>query len=120
MNMIKLLAAAGVLALACAPLQAADKHPMGFFVTSVGPGQGANLGGLEGADAHCAKLAGAAGSTGRTWRAYLSTQVEDGRGKSARDRIGSAPWYNATGELIAVDLDQLHNKSEYSQTNGSG
>ena len=108
MNTIKLLATAGILALACASLQAADKHPMGFFVTSVGVGQGANLGGLEGADAHCAKLAGAAGSAGRTWRAYLSTQVEEGRAISARDRIGSGPWYNATGELIAVDLDQLH------------
>lgn len=84
--------------------------PMGFFVTSTGIGQGANLGGLEGADAHCTKLAEAAGSTGRTWRAYLSTQPagEEKRGKSARDRIGSGPWYNAQGELIAVDLDQLH------------
>ncbi len=67
-----------------------------------------NLGGLKGADAHCTKLADAAGSQKRTWRAYLSTQVEKGRGISARDRIGSGPWYNARGELIAVDLDQLH------------
>ena len=66
------------------------------------------LAALKGADAHCTKLAEAAGSTGRTWRAYLSTQVEEGRAISARDRIGSGPWYNARGELIAVDLDQLH------------
>lgn len=93
--------------LAASGAMAQDK-PMGFFVTSVGMGQGANLGGLEGADAYCAKLAEAAGSTGRTWRAYLSTWFEDKRGISARDRIGAGPWYNARGELIAVDLDQLH------------
>lgn len=81
---------------------------MGFFVTSVGSGDGANLGGLEGADAHCSQLAESAGSSGRTWRAYLSTQKEGKRGVSARSRIGDGPWYNANGELIATDLDQLH------------
>jgi hypothetical protein len=86
----------------------AQQHPMGFFVTSTGPGDGANLGGLDGADAHCDKLATAAGSTGRTWRAYLSTQETDKRGVSARYRIGNGPWYNANGELIASDLDTLH------------
>jgi hypothetical protein len=102
-------ASAAVVASAIAlPAAAADDPPMGFFVTSTGMGDGANLGGLEGADAHCAKLAEAAGSTGRTWRAYLSTQVEGQRGISARDRIGSGPWYNAAGELIASDIDQLH------------
>lgn len=85
-----------------------NAHEMSFFVTSVGVGDGGNLGGLEGADAHCQKLAEAAGSEGRTWRAYLSTQDEGGRGVSARGRIGDGPWYNALGELIAVDLDQLH------------
>jgi hypothetical protein len=91
-------------------VHAAGEHPMGFFVTSTPIGNGADLGGLEGADAHCSKLAQAAGSTGRTWRAYLSTQSEDGktRGLSARDRIGIGPWYNANGELIASDLDDLH------------
>ena len=108
MNILRILPALGILALTSAPLLAADQHPMGFFVTSVGMGQGADLGGLEGADAHCTKLAEAAGSTGRTWRAYLSTQVEEGRAVSARDRIGLGPWYNARGELIAADLDQLH------------
>jgi hypothetical protein len=86
----------------------AQDRPMSFFVTSVGMGDGANLGGLEGADAHCQQLAEAAGSTGRTWRAYLSTQEEGKRGISARSRIGEGPWYNARGELIASDLDQLH------------
>lgn len=86
----------------------ADDPAMGFFVTSKGLGDGANLGGLDGADAHCAALAEAAGATGRTWRAYLSTQIDGKRGISARDRIGQGPWYNANGEMIAVDLDQLH------------
>ena len=98
MTITKLLAAAGILALTSAPLLAADKQPMGFFVTSVGMGNGANLGGLEGADGHCTKLAEAAGSKGRTERAYLSTQVEKGRALSAHDRIGAGPWYNAHGE----------------------
>jgi hypothetical protein len=103
-------AAASLLALilpGAGPVLAAD-HSMSFFVTSTGLGDGANLGGLEGADAHCAKLATAAGSTGKTWRAYLSTQIEGKRGISARDRIGQGPWYNAAGELIASDFDQLH------------
>ncbi|AXI41672.1 hypothetical protein [Sulfitobacter sp. SK011] len=86
----------------------AQDQPMGFFVTSKGMGNGANLGGLDGADAHCTTLAEAAGTAGRTWRAYLSTQEEGKRGISARYRIGSGPWYNANGELVAVDLDDLH------------
>jgi hypothetical protein len=86
----------------------AQRHPMGFFVTGVGIGNGGNLGGLEGADAHCQQLATDAGASERTWRAYLSTEAPGGRGISARDRIGIGPWYNALGELIASDLDQLH------------
>ena len=108
MNVAKTIASAGMLLLMSSPLVAAEDHPMGFFITSVGMGQGANLGGLEGADAYCTKLAEAAGSTGRTWRAYLSTQAEGKRGISARNRIGLGPWYNARGELIASDLDELH------------
>ncbi len=101
-----LLTATTVLA---APAVAQDTKAMGFFVTSIGSGKGGDLGGLDGADAHCAKLAEAAGSTGRTWRAYLSTwEGSEKRGISARDRIGKGPWYNAKGELIAEDLDQLH------------
>jgi hypothetical protein len=74
-----------------------------FFVTSHNPGQGGNLGGLAGADAHCQSLAEAAGIRGKTWHAYLSTSTVD-----ARDRIGSGPWYNVKGALIARDLAQLH------------
>lgn len=82
---------------------------MGFFVTSAGSGQGANLGGLEGADKHCQTLATAAGAGGKTWRAYLSTQAKDGaKLVNARDRIGTGPWFNAKGELIATNLEQLH------------
>ena len=102
--------ALGITTVTTSPATAADKT-MGFFITSVGPGDGANLGGLEGADAHCAKLAadsGADGAAGKTWRAYLSTEEDGKRGISARGRIGEGPWYNALGELIAVDLDQLH------------
>ncbi len=107
-NIIRTLASAGILAIMAAPVLAAGERPMGFFITSAGIGNGGSLSGLEGADAHCTNLAEAAGSKGRTWRAYLSTQVEKGRGISARDRIGSGPWYNANGDLIAVDIDQLH------------
>lgn len=86
----------------------ADDHSMSFFVTSVGLGDGGNLGGLEGADAHCEKLAMAAGGGSKTWRAYLSTQEEGKRGISARDRIGRGPWHNAKGVKIASNLDELH------------
>ena len=101
-------AAVGVALLLASPLALAGDNSMGFFVTSVGIGDGGNLGGLAGGDAHCAKLAAAAGSKGRTWRAYLSIQVTEGRGIAARDRIGNGPWYNANGDLIAVDIDQLY------------
>jgi hypothetical protein len=82
---------------------------MTFFVTSVGSGQGADLGGLAGADRHCQELAQAAGAGDRTWRAYLSTQSQDGEpAVNARDRIGRGPWRNAQGAVIARDLDELH------------
>ena len=94
------------------PLMAsAEDRPMGFFVTSVGPGKGADLGGLEGADKHCQKLATAAGAGNRTWRVYLSTQgkdFKDGNVVNARDRIGAGPWYNAKGVMIAKNVDELH------------
>lgn len=86
-------------------LGAVDTSAMTFFLTSVGPGDGANLGGLAGADAHCASLASAAGSTGRTWRAYLSTNGPDG--VDARDRIGDGPWVNARGETAATSVANL-------------
>lgn len=80
-----------------------------FFVTSQGVGDGGNLGGLAGADAHCQKLASAAGAGSKTWRAYLSTQAESGKpAVNARDRIGKGPWYNVRGGLIARDVGHLH------------
>ncbi|MDG2243986.1 MAG: hypothetical protein P8L66_10890 [Rhodospirillaceae bacterium] len=86
-----------------------EKGPISFFVTSVGMGDGANLGGLAGADTHCQKLAKAVGAEDRTWRAYLSTQATvDERAINARDRIGQGPWYNANGVRIAAHLGQLH------------
>ena len=89
---------------------------MGFFVTSVGTGKGADLGGLEGADRHCQSLAAAAGAGGKTWRAYLSTQGKDGVPTvNARDRIGKGPWSNAKGDLIARDVEQLHGANNISK-----
>ncbi len=86
----------------------AEDRPLGFFVTSVGMGKGADLGGLDGADSHCQKLAMAVGAGDRTWRAYLSTEEPDKRGVSARQRIGNGPWYNARGNLIGANLTDLH------------
>ena len=83
--------------------QAAD---MTFFLTSVGSGNGADLGGLSGADAHCQSLAAAVGAGGKTWHAYLSTT--GGGGVNAHDRIGSGPWQNINGDVVANNLDQLH------------
>jgi hypothetical protein len=89
-----------------------DKAPppkMSFFITSVGIGKGANLGGLAGADAHCQTLAAPAGASDRLWHAYLSTQARNGQpAVNARDRIGTGPWYNQTGQMIAQDLATLH------------
>lgn len=99
-------AAAALLLAACAGLPGGSGG-MSFFVTSTGAGNGADYGGLAGADAYCQKLATAAGAGGKTWRAYLSTQAKDGP-VNARDRIGKGPWYNAKGELIARDVDDLH------------
>ena len=85
--------------------------PMTFFVTSAGKGDGANLGGLEGADEHCRSLANAAGvaaATGRTWRAYLSAVGSDGKPINARDRIGAGPWHNSKGAMIAANVADLH------------
>jgi len=91
---------------------AGQQMPMTFFVTSVGIGKGADLGGLAGADAHCAMLAQAAGSTGKTWRAYLSTQARPGQpAVNARDRIGQGPWYNSKGQPISQNQAELHGDS---------
>jgi hypothetical protein len=108
-----LLAAAAILG----PGLAADARAQGaaemtFFITSVGSGRGADLGGLAGADAHCRSLAMAAGAVERTWRAYLSTQARDGEvAVNARDRIGDGPWRNFQGVIIANDLDELHGEN---------
>jgi hypothetical protein len=109
---IKLVALiVGIVAVAGQSAVMAGDQSMGFFITSQGPGDGGNLGGLAGADAHCASLAAAAGSSGRTWRAYLSTQgakLDDPNVVHARDRIGSGPWYNAKGIMVAKNVDDLH------------
>ena len=87
----------------------AGKTGMSFFVTGTGPGKGADLGGLAGADRHCQALASAAGAGNRTWRAYLSQQpTANVPGINARDRIGKGPWTNAKGVVIATDVAQLH------------
>jgi outer membrane murein-binding lipoprotein Lpp len=97
----------------CASTQPTQPNPkeMTFFLTSVGPGKGGDLGGLEGADQHCQSLAKAAGAGNRTWRAYLSTQGSDLRDPkfvNARERIGSGPWQNAKGAVIARNVQELH------------
>jgi hypothetical protein len=84
-------------------------QPMSFFVTSVGAGKGADLGGLAGADAHCQMLAQTAGGGGKTWHAYLSTQAANGQpAVNARDRIGNGPWYNSRGQMVAKSVADLH------------
>jgi hypothetical protein len=105
---VSIVSCATLVLVSCAGMQSGS-NSMSFFVTSTGSGNGANLGGLAGADQHCQSLAQAAGAGGRTWRAYLSTQGTEGaQTVNARDRIGKGPWYNVKGELIARDVDQLH------------
>lgn len=104
--------AAGLLAASVATVSQAQEPEMTFFVTSVGLGNGGNLGGIKGADAHCQSLARAAGAGEKTWRAYLSVTDLNGKGAiNARDRIGRGPWHNANGVRIAVDVDDLHSDS---------
>jgi hypothetical protein len=88
------------------PAGAKPTEPMSFFVTSVPIGRGGNLGGLDGADAHCQKLAEAVGAGNRTWRAYLSTQGP--KAVNARDRIGKGPWHNVKGTAVGDNLEHLH------------
>jgi hypothetical protein len=110
------IAAAGAtVALLTACATSSGPSAMSFFVTSVGSGKGADLGGLAGADAHCQRLATAAGSTGKNWRAYLSTPPAFATATApavaavhARDRIGSGPWFNAKGAMIARSVSHLH------------
>ena len=96
------------------------KGPMTFFLTSAGPGDGANLGGLQGADRHCQALSKAVGAGDHTWRAYLSTQADsDSPAINARDRIGKGPWHNAKGVRIAVSLGDLHGDTLAQARNGN-
>jgi len=106
---VSVIISTALLAVGVATGVSAQQNPMTFFITSAGKGNGADLGGLDGADAHCAALAKAAGSTLTTWRAYLSTTQPMGEeGVNARDRIGKGPWHNAKGAIVAKNLDDLH------------
>jgi hypothetical protein len=105
-------AAAEANAPAAAPPLAPGK--MSFFITSVGPGKGGDLGGLKGADAWCQSLAAKAGAGGRTWHAYLSATAEGGQpAVNARDRIGKGPWFNARGVQVASSVDDLHSPNNH-------
>ena len=97
---------AACLAFLCVAPASAQQANMTFFVTSVGTGKGADLGGLAGADKHCQELAQSAGAGAKTWHAYLSTQGAGGI--NARDRIGKGPWMNAKGVVVANSVDDLH------------
>ena len=100
--------------------------PMSFFITSIGAGDGANFGGIEGADEHCQDLASDVDAGNKTWKAYLSTSGRYDRNNpennsasvNARDRIGKGPWFNAKGELIARDLEHLHGNNNINKQTG--
>jgi len=108
------LIAIGAVVLGYASAQDDGDHSMSFFLTSRNIGNGADLGGLAGADAHCQALAEAVGAGDRTWRAYMSTSTVN-----ARDRIGKGPWYNVKGQLIAKDLVDLHDGNDNVTTDNS-
>jgi len=125
---MKQLIAAGVvvagLAVAATQLTSAQApksaSSMTFFITSAGPGKGADLGGLKGADAYCQKLAAAVGAGSHEWHAYLSTSASDGqKAINAKDRIGSGPWTNAKGVQIAANLADLHSENAKTGKEGS-
>lgn len=103
MNRTRTIAVCAAALVAMGATAQAQDNAMTFFITSAGSGDGANLGGIAGADAHCQALAEAAGAGDLTWRAYLSTS-----GENARDRIGDGPWHSANGALIAASLADLH------------
>jgi hypothetical protein len=106
---LPVVVAAASLAATPTPPPTFAQQDMSFFITSVGSGDGANLGGLEGADKHCTTLAEAAGVRGKTWHAYLSQQAVGGKpAVNARDRIGAGPWKNAKGVVVATSVDDLH------------
>ena len=103
---VPMFASLALLALGATTPALAQQANMTFFITSAGPGKGGDLGGLAGADAVCARLAQAAGTTGKTWRAYLSTQGANAQ--NAKDRIGRGPWQNAKGVVVATSVADLH------------
>ncbi len=106
---LSLIAATAVASLAMGGTAMAQQNATSFFVTSVGSGKGADLGGLAGADTHCQNLAQAAGAGAKTWRAYLSAHATaNSPAVNARDRIGNGPWQNAKGVVIAKTVDELH------------
>ena len=109
-------------ALAMTVPAATQSSDLSFFITSAGPGDGANLGGLDGADRHCQMLAQTAGAGSKTWRAYLSTTGSGG--VNARDRIGTGPWHNASGVQVASNVTNLHsdnnNLTKETQLNENG
>jgi hypothetical protein len=114
-----ILASAALVSLGWAGASQAQQNNMSFFITSAGPGKGGDLGGLAGADAHCQQLAAAAGAGSKTWRAYLSTNSTPAApGVNARDRIGSGPWQNAKGVVIAKSVDDLHASAQINKANG--
>jgi hypothetical protein len=106
------IAGVAIIVAACAGVGGGGSGGMTFFISSSGSGNGADLGGLAGADQLCNKLASGAGASGKTWRAYLSTQGTEGaQTVNARDRIGKGPWHNAKGVMIASDVNHLHSES---------
>jgi hypothetical protein len=111
-NLIPMMIVAAIATAGSVLVHAQASPQMSFFITSVGSGKGADLGGLAGADAHCQSLAKAAGAGGKTWRAYLSVAGADGKpAVNAKDRIGKGPWYNVKGELVAKDVADLHGEA---------
>jgi hypothetical protein len=119
-----MLASIAALSLSTTGAQAQQQPPqspnMTFFVTSTGPGKGADLGGLDGADRHCQTLATNAGAGGKTWRAYLSSnQAQPGGAVNARDRIGRGPWQNFKGTVVAQNVDDLHSDNNKLSTENS-
>jgi hypothetical protein len=122
MNLRLIGAAAAVAAVigSVAVMRAQTSPQMSFFITSVGAGDGANLGGLAGADRHCTALAEAAGVRGKTWRAYLSAAAANGQpAVHAKDRIGRGPWFNAKGEKVAENVADLHSENNKLGKQGS-
>jgi hypothetical protein len=122
-KMLNIFAGTMLIGLGSFPALAQDttqENQMNFFVTSVGSGDGANLGGLAGADRHCQALAQAAEAGGKTWRAYLSASAADGQAAvNARDRIGQGPWYNHGGRTVAKNLSELHGDTLVDAQNGN-